>query len=280
MNEDQAANTGGAPTERKRQVCYVLIGNDVPPKKKMALDQMFGDFHTARPQTTKNTRERAKEDILKYRARDSLGLSGDVLQWWKKQEDLPLLSALAKSDLYIPATGVPSERVFSTAGDIVTAQRSLLHPDHVDQQMFLKKSLKAIKREAPDGGLWDPKTPHTYVCGKHFITGSHVKEPLHPDFVPTIFPHRTVADPNQKLNRYKHGRKREQTSPLLKRKVAKTTAVNPDLPTILDEDHCPVDNDDADDVPDEMQMKAQFPRLTAIIDCFEIRTEYPQQPQS
>uniref|UniRef100_A0A8C1IJI6 THAP-type domain-containing protein n=1 Tax=Cyprinus carpio TaxID=7962 RepID=A0A8C1IJI6_CYPCA len=113
--------------------------------------------------------------------------------------------------------------------------------------------LQAIKREAPDGGLWDPKTPHTYVCGKHFITGSHVKEPLHPDFVPTIFPHRTVSDPNQKLNRYKHARKREQMSPLLKRKVAKMTAVSPDLPTILDEDHCPVDNDDADDVPDEMR---------------------------
>jgi len=65
------------------------------------------------------------------------------------------------------------------------------------------------------------------------IPGNHVKEPLHPDFVPTIFPHRTVADPNQKLNRYKHARKREQTSSLHKRKVAKTTAVtvSPDLPT-------------------------------------------------
>lgn len=72
---------------------------------------MFGDFLTARPQV-----------MFKYRERDSLGLSGDVLQWWKKQMDLPLLSALAKSYLSIPATSVPSERVFSTAGDIVTAQ--------------------------------------------------------------------------------------------------------------------------------------------------------------
>lgn len=32
----------------------------------------------------KTTRERAKEEILKYKERDSLGLSGDVLQWWKK----------------------------------------------------------------------------------------------------------------------------------------------------------------------------------------------------
>ncbi|KAK0133978.1 Zinc finger BED domain-containing protein 1 [Merluccius polli] len=103
--------------------------------------QMFGDFLTARA-TVKTTRERAKEEILKYRERDSLCLGGDVLQWWKKQVDLPLLSALAKSYLSIPATSVPSERVFSTAGDIVTAQRSLLHPDHVDQLIFLKKNLR------------------------------------------------------------------------------------------------------------------------------------------
>lgn len=120
----------------------LLFLDDVPPKKKTALDQMFGDFQTARPQMTKSTRESAKKEILMYRERDSLGLSGDVLQWWKKQMDLPLLSALAKSYLSIPATSVPSERVFSTAGDIVTAQRSLLHPDHVDQLIFLKKNLK------------------------------------------------------------------------------------------------------------------------------------------
>lgn len=120
----------------------LLLLDDAPPKKKTALDQMFGDFHNERPQTTKNTRERAKDEILKYREKDSLGLSGDLLQWWKKQVDLPLLSALAKSYLSIPATSVPSERVFSTAGDIVTAQRSLLHPDHVDQLIFLKKNLK------------------------------------------------------------------------------------------------------------------------------------------
>lgn len=90
----------------------------------------------------KTIREKAKDEILKYRERDALELGGDVLQWWKKQVDLPLLSALAKSYLSIPATSVSSERVFSTAGDIVTAKRSLLHPDHVDQLIFLTKNLK------------------------------------------------------------------------------------------------------------------------------------------
>lgn len=55
-----------------------------PPAKKTALDQMFGGFLTPRA-PLKTTRKRAKEEILKYRERASLDLSGDVLQWWRYQ---------------------------------------------------------------------------------------------------------------------------------------------------------------------------------------------------
>jgi len=40
--------------------------------------------------------------------------------------------------------------------------------------------LQTIKREAPDGGLWDTKTPHTCVCGKHFITGKPIISLIQP----------------------------------------------------------------------------------------------------
>ena len=43
--------------------------------------------------------------------------------------------------LCVPATSVPSERVFSTAWDIVTAQRASPSPDNVDALMFLKKNM-------------------------------------------------------------------------------------------------------------------------------------------
>lgn len=78
------------------------------PKKKIALGQLFGDFLTTKA-PVKTIREKAKDEILKYRDRDSFDLDGDVLQWWKKQVDLPLLSALAKNYLSIPATSVSSE---------------------------------------------------------------------------------------------------------------------------------------------------------------------------
>ena len=41
----------------------------------------------------------------------------------------------------IPATSVPSKRVFSTAGDIVNAQTSQLLPGNVDMLIFLKDNL-------------------------------------------------------------------------------------------------------------------------------------------
>ena len=54
----------------------------------------------------------------------------------------PALAEYAKKVLGVPATSVASERVFSTSGDIVTAQRSSLSTDQVDMLVFLKKTIK------------------------------------------------------------------------------------------------------------------------------------------
>ena len=62
------------------------------------MDLMFGGFLTPRA-PTKTARERAKDEIVKYRGRDRLALDGNVLEWWKKQVDLPLLSKLARNYL-------------------------------------------------------------------------------------------------------------------------------------------------------------------------------------
>ncbi|KAI4794711.1 hypothetical protein KUCAC02_031889 [Chaenocephalus aceratus] len=56
--EDQAAETEGdrSPHREEEET------DDVPPMKKTALDQMFGDFLPARSPVKKSTKERAKED--------------------------------------------------------------------------------------------------------------------------------------------------------------------------------------------------------------------------
>ena len=80
--------------------------------------------------------------MKKYRDEGPLELKRDPLSWWKEnQQSYPLLSNLAQNTLCIPGTSVASERVFSTAGDLVTAQRITLTPEHVDQLLFLNKNL-------------------------------------------------------------------------------------------------------------------------------------------
>ena len=43
--------------------------------------------------------------------------------------------------LAIPATSVPAERIFSTAGHIVNEKRNCLNPETVDMLIFLNKNL-------------------------------------------------------------------------------------------------------------------------------------------
>lgn len=90
----------------------------------------------------KSAAEKAKDEVKAYREVDPLPLSENPLSWWmKREESYPLLARQAKRYLCVPGTSVPSERVFSTAGDIITAKRSCLTSEHVDQLLFLQKNL-------------------------------------------------------------------------------------------------------------------------------------------
>ena len=69
--------------------------------------------------------------------------SVDTLQWWKLNEHrYPKLSVLAKTVLCIPATSVPCERLFSSAGYILNKTRSSLEPNTVNTLVGLRSWLK------------------------------------------------------------------------------------------------------------------------------------------
>ncbi|KAK9537979.1 hypothetical protein VZT92_005546 [Zoarces viviparus] len=106
---------------------HTLTGPDSeasPPQKKSAIEELFGETF-------------ASKDA------DHHTFGGDPLAWWKSNQcKYPHIAMMARRYLAVPGTSVPSERVFSTAGDIVTAKRSTLSPENVDILIFVKKNLK------------------------------------------------------------------------------------------------------------------------------------------
>ncbi|XP_017294385.1 E3 SUMO-protein ligase ZBED1 isoform X2 [Kryptolebias marmoratus] len=112
-----------------------------PASKKTALEDLLGDSFSPEPECS-NVSEQIRREIEHYRREASIPLSSCPLRWWKENSpQYPLLSPLAKAYLSIPVTSVPSQRVFSAAGDIVNAQRSQLLPEHLDMLIFLNQNM-------------------------------------------------------------------------------------------------------------------------------------------
>ena len=61
----------------------------------------------------------------------------DVFKWWKENKNkYPNLYELAIKYLCIPATSVPSERIFSKAGEIMSKKRNRISVKHMKNLIF------------------------------------------------------------------------------------------------------------------------------------------------
>ena len=79
-----------------------------------------------------------------------LGVHSPILKWWKEHAVLfPYLSQVARRYLAMPATSASVERLFSVAGQVVTAKRNSLHPSTVTLLVFLHEAIPGvIERES------------------------------------------------------------------------------------------------------------------------------------
>ena len=79
----------------------------------------------------------------RYLKQKQVPRSANALEWWQAHcQEFRKLSVLSKKYLCIPATSVPSERLFSKAGELVSARRSRLKPNHINMMLFLNKNNK------------------------------------------------------------------------------------------------------------------------------------------
>ena len=121
-----------------------------PAKKKAK--SLGGLLGRARPVVIRTPEQRAEIEMDTYlgeevifvtvatndRGEEVVVGSDNPLEWWKENEmRFPLMANMARKYLCIPATSTPSERMFSTAGNVVTNLRTLLKPHKVNMLVFL-----------------------------------------------------------------------------------------------------------------------------------------------
>jgi len=65
----------------------------------------------------------------------------DPVHWWREHEArFPKVAVVARRVLLVPATSVPSERVFSSTGLLLSKLRNRLSSCIVDAIVFLNKN--------------------------------------------------------------------------------------------------------------------------------------------
>ena len=131
--------------------CRATIHTDELDLDARQMLEAMGVEHGCEVEICKVEPPMSKEDLIRteitaYKSEPRLKTNEDPLQYWRVNAcKYRFLSRLAKIYLCVQASSVPSERIFSTAGDIVTATRSCLDHQHVDQLIFLKKNFDEVK---------------------------------------------------------------------------------------------------------------------------------------
>ena len=116
-----------------------------PPNKKCALEELFveedSDIVITHVEPAIPLTIRVQHEITNYRAFPPIKSGEDPLMFWKLHEEkLPCLASLAQKYMCIPGSSVASERIFSTAGDVISQERARMKPDKADKLIFLMKN--------------------------------------------------------------------------------------------------------------------------------------------
>lgn len=135
--------------EESREEAVGHASAAVPPPPAKKTKRSLASFFSNRPTTTISTnteglsaQQAVERELGNYLLSPDADNDSNPLDWWKVyQKNFPRVSQLTQHYLCIQATSSPSERVFSTGGNIVTCKRASLKPDNVDQLVFLARNL-------------------------------------------------------------------------------------------------------------------------------------------
>ncbi|RXN32920.1 zinc finger BED domain-containing 1-like protein [Labeo rohita] len=95
-----------------------------------------------RPSAASSKTSDSMMEMRAYLAEPLLPRTSDPLAWWKRCSPVyKTLSEVMKARLCIVATSVPSERIFSKTGQIISERRNRLSPSKVRELVFLNANM-------------------------------------------------------------------------------------------------------------------------------------------
>lgn len=111
---------------------------------------IWGDFDkmVASTQPKGTFTSRAIIEMQRYLEEEIIPRTSDSFLWWKQHRQMfPYLSKIAQEQLCTLATSVPCERLFSTAGQVLSDRRTRLSSKNVEMILFLNVNVKLMKED-------------------------------------------------------------------------------------------------------------------------------------
>ena len=128
-----------SPAPKKRNLGTLFKKHEAKIREEQ--EQASGGS-TSMVDTEEQRRHQVYLEVENYLSASRLDFEEDPLLWWKTQPfNYPSLGKAAQKYLCVCATSSASERLFSTAGNVVSSFRATLKPDKVDMLVFLSKNL-------------------------------------------------------------------------------------------------------------------------------------------
>jgi hypothetical protein len=149
-----AAFTATDRAERAMQWAREELSAQLPRRSRTAMsvqqnvsDCLWGGFDNEVQQrngTDTVASDVGHEQLGRYIAARNIDRNTSAIEWWNVEGkgSFPDLFQLAQKYLVIPATSVPSERVFSAAGGIITERRTRLTDENARMLVFLQNNLE------------------------------------------------------------------------------------------------------------------------------------------
>ena len=122
--------------------------NEEAAETEVEKDTLWASFDTKVAQATSHRTDATDAflEIKRYFETKVIERKSDPLLWWRSNGgQFPHVMEVAQKYLAIPGSSVPSERLFSKAGELVSQRRSCLKPKTIDMILFLNKNFVLLQ---------------------------------------------------------------------------------------------------------------------------------------